>query len=70
MPGVLRPYTLADVLGAMNSQVQGAQQTELLSGVGSFAEADETVVLADSATGGHAAPAAWDAGVWGATQWS
>lgn len=69
MPGVLRPYTLVDVLGAMNSQVQGAQQTELLSGVGSFAEADETVTMADSATIAHSAPAGWDAGVWGATSW-
>ena len=69
MPGVLRPYTLEDVLGAMNNQIQSAQQAELISGVGSFAEADETLTLADSATGAHSAPAGWDAGIWGATSW-
>jgi hypothetical protein len=70
MPGVLRPYTLTDVLGTLNAQNQAAQQgVTQVNAVGSFAEADETVPASDSATATHAAPNGWDAGIWGATQW-
>lgn len=68
MPGVVRPYTLADVIGTINAQQN--QQDEMINLVGSFAEADETAPASDSAFGTAAVPTAWDAGVWGATQWS
>lgn len=69
MPGVIRPYTLADVLGTINSQATASNALTTATGVGFFSEADETVPLADSATATAAAPAGWDAGVWGATLW-
>lgn len=71
MPGVLRPYTLSDVLGTLNAQNQDAQQgAVVVDGIGTFAEADETAAAADSATATHAAVPGWDGGQWGATQWA
>lgn len=69
MPGVYRPYSLADVLGSMQQQAIGDTNTSV-SGLGSLAEADETVTLADSATGTAAVNPAWDGGTWGAITWS
>lgn len=68
MPGVYRPYSLADVLGSMQQQAIGDTNTSV-SGLGSLAEADETVTLADSATGTAQLNPAWDAGQWGAVTW-
>lgn len=70
MAGVLRPYTLADVLGTINlAATANVAASGSVTGVGFFSEADETLPLTDSATATAAAPAAWDAGVWGATLW-
>lgn len=69
MPGVFRPYSLADVLGSMQQQAIGDTGTSV-SGLGSLAEADETVTIADSATGTAGVNPAWDAGTWGAVIWS
>lgn len=70
MPGVLRPYTLADVLATINQQSTATSATSgSVTGVGFFEEADEAVPVADSATATASAPAGWDAGVWGATLW-
>lgn len=69
MPGVFRPYSLADILGTMQQQALGNTDTSV-SGLGSIAEADESVTIADSATGTAAASPAWDAGTWGAVIWS
>lgn len=69
MPGVYRPYSLADVLGTIQQQAMGNTDTSV-SGLGSFAEDDETVPLADSATGTAAVNPAWDGGTWGAVTWS
>lgn len=69
MPGVYRPYTLADVLGA----IQGTNETNTdtsVSGVGYFAEDDETVSAADSATATVQALPGWSGGTWGTTGWS
>lgn len=67
--GVFRPYTLPDVLGSMQQQAIGNTDTSV-SGLGSIAEADETVTLADSATATAGVNPAWDAGTWGAVTWS
>lgn len=68
MPGVFRPYTLADVLGTIQQQAQGDTDTSV-SGVGYFAEADETVTSADSATATAGVNPAWEAGTWGTVVW-
>ena len=68
MPGVFRPYSLADVLGTIQAQAQGNTDTSV-SGLGSLAEADETVTLAESVTGTAAVNPAWDGGTWGAIDW-
>jgi len=68
MPGVFRPYTLSDVLGTIQQQALGNTDTAV-SGVGAFAEADETAALADSATLTAGANPAWDGGTWGAVTW-
>lgn len=71
MPGVLRPYSLADVLGTLNTQSSASTATTgTITGVGFFAEADESMPMADTVTGSAAVPATWDHGVWGATVWS
>lgn len=69
MPGVFRPATLIDVLSVLNDQGTLTDTSNVVTGLGSFAEADETVPFTASATGTVAAPATWDNGVWGATQW-
>jgi hypothetical protein len=69
MPGVFRPYSLADVLGTLQQQALGNTDTSV-SGIGSIAEADESVTMTDSATGTAALNPAYDAGTWGAVVWS
>jgi hypothetical protein len=69
MPGVFRPYTLIDVLGQIQQQAIGDTDTSV-SGVGYFAEADETMALADSVTATAGANPAWGGGTWGAVVWS
>lgn len=72
MSGVLRAYSLADVLGTLNSQSSGgaSSATGTVTGVGFFSEADESVPMGDTVTAAAAVPAGWDGGVWGATVWS
>lgn len=69
MPGVFRPTTLADVLGVIQGQAIGNTDTSI-SGIGYFAEADDAIAMADSATASAAANPAWGAGTWGAVTWS
>lgn len=74
MPGVLRPYTLVDVLSTINDQSGAGSQgsaTALTVPLSTIAEADETTASSDSAfastqTGGIL----WDQGVWSAGTWS
>lgn len=68
MPGVLRPYTLTDILGSLQQSAQGDTDTSV-SGVGYFAEADDVVSLSDSATALVQAPATWDNGNWCQFTW-
>lgn len=74
MPGVLRPYTIIDVLATINNQNgQGSLggQTALTVPLSSVAEADDQTTSSDTAfastqTGGTL----WDQGVWSAATWS
>lgn len=68
MAGVLRPYSLADVLGTLNQQTTNT--TDTVAGLGTLAEADEGVPLADSATTTVQPVSAWDSGQWGALSWN
>lgn len=76
MPGVIRPYTLTDILATINNQNgQSASGTTGAATVtfGIIAEADESIPgtsIADSATTTSAVSAGWDQTVWGATSWS
>lgn len=72
MPGVIRPYTLTDVLQTMNqNQInQGATVGANSVQFGVIGEADETVTaVSDSATATHSAAPGWDAGFWGSVAW-
>lgn len=68
MPGVIRPYTLADVLGTLNQQ--STTTTDTVAGLGTLTEADDGLPLADAATITIQTVATWDNGVWGALSWS
>lgn len=67
-PGVNRPMTISDVIGTINQQDTAPDQ-DVITGLGAFAEADETVAAADAAFITAGTPAGWDQGQWGATQW-
>jgi hypothetical protein len=72
MPGVIRPYTLTDVLQTMNqNQInQGATLGANTAQFGVIAEVDDPVTpLGDAATATHSPAPGWDAGYWGATGW-
>lgn len=69
MPGVFRPYSLADVLGTIQQQALGDTDTSV-SGLGTIAEADESVTLAETATATAQANPAWGAAQWGGFTWS
>lgn len=69
MPGVFRPYSLADVLGTIQQQALGDTDTSV-SGLGSIAEADEAVTLTESVTASAQVNPAWDTAQWGLAIWS
>lgn len=72
MAGVIRPYTLTDVLATINQNQNGQSATTgaTATSFGVIAEANETVTgPADTATATHGSPPGWDAGIWGATLW-
>lgn len=68
MPGIQRAVTLPDVLNQLQGQAEGDTDTST-SGVGNFAEADEPLALADSATAVTRAPAGWQEGQWSTVTW-
>ncbi len=71
MPGVNRPYTLVDVLGALNDQIGAISPNGATTpGLGLVEEVDETVLCTDPATATIEPPATWDNGTWGTTVWS
>lgn len=72
MPGVLRPYTLIDLLGQINGQAQsntGTTTGASATAFGQIAEANEQITASDSATGVVRSVAGWDQEVWGASTW-
>lgn len=71
MPGVVRPYTFADVLGTLNSQSLGSiTPSTSISGVGFFAEADETSTSTDQVSTLVGPLIGWDQEDWGSFSWS
>lgn len=72
MPGVIRPYTLTDVLQTMNqNQInQGASVGANSAQFGVIAEVDDNVTpLGDTAAATHSPSSGWDAGQWGSVTW-
>jgi hypothetical protein len=76
MPGVLRPYTLIDLLGQINGQSQASSDTTTgasATGFGVVAEADEQIPatsLVDAATTLLLTSApGWDQAQWGGFTW-
>lgn len=74
MPGVIRPYTLVDVLATINQNATNNGATVGANAVafGIIAEADESIPassIADAATTAAAATAGWDQGQWGSVGW-
>jgi hypothetical protein len=72
MAGVLRPYTLIDVLGQINGQSQSSTGTTTgasSTAFGQIGEVNEQVSAVDSAVGVVRAVAGWDQEVWGASTW-
>jgi hypothetical protein len=70
VPGVFRPYTVADIIGSLQDGITAATSTgTTTSGVGNFTEADETLGITDTAAVTAQASPAWDAGQWGSFTW-
>jgi hypothetical protein len=69
MPGVFRPYSLVDILGTLNDQSSQPVGSEIVNGLGYFAEVDETITSADSAFTSVQLPPGWDQSVWGGFLW-
>ena len=69
MPGVYRAYTWVDILQSLNGTNQSTADTAT-SGVGYFAEADETVPCADSAIALAGVPLGWDQAGWSSVAWA
>lgn len=74
MPGVLRPYTLVDVLSTIYNQNgqgnTGSSATALTVPLSAVAEADETATMGDTAFAASQTNITWDQGVWSAGTWS
>lgn len=73
MPGVIRPYTLVDILGTLNDQNGlGSQGTAALTTpLSAGGEVDEAVApQPDSAFAYSSVDIGWDQGTWGGIQWN
>lgn len=69
MPGVIRPYTIADVIGQLNDQSQ-ADQGSIVPLQGFFGPTNENATFSDSMSTVVQAVPAWDAGFWGKVTWA
>lgn len=67
--GVLRPYSLPDVLGSLSDGISSLAGSSTSAGTGFFTEADEAVGLTDTATVTVQASPAWGNGQWGQGAW-
>jgi len=70
MPGVLRPYTLVDVIATLNQQNGQNNGAQLINGLGDFAEVDESVTVTDGAFATANLNPGWDQGQWNSVLWS
>lgn len=68
-PGVLRPYSVTDVIGSLADGISALAAGSTTTGTGHFLEADETLGVTDSVTVAAQAAAGWDAGQWGQVTW-
>lgn len=71
MPGVVRPYTLVDVLSTIYNQTgQLSQQINGTSGsIGIVGEVEDTSTSADASFGVVSSNLGWDQGGWNAVSW-
>lgn len=73
MPGVVRPYSLVDVLQTIYSTALGTgagiSTTTPTSVITLVAEADEQMSMSDSGTGVSEVNKGWNQGVWGEQGW-
>jgi hypothetical protein len=68
MAGTVRPYTLADIIGTLNTQSSEAQGS-IVPLQGFFGSTNETTTLTGTFTTSVQANPAWDAGRWGLVTW-
>lgn len=69
MPGVNRPQTFVDVIAALTGQNGNVADTSV-SGVGVYAEADDSMTLADAWTAATPVNPTYDNGEWGQFTWA
>jgi len=67
--GVLRPYSVADVIGSLSDGISSLAASSTGAGTGYFLEADEALGITDSATVTAQANPAWGGGYWGQFTW-
>ena len=68
MPGLVRPYTLSDILGQLNDQSQ-AFQGSIVPLQGYFAQPNENSTVSDLMTTNVRLNPNWDMGQWGMVTW-
>lgn len=67
--GVVRPTTLPDLLGALNSQSSTDTSAQTINGLAGFAEIDENATVSGSMTATAQVPSGWDQTLWGQAVW-
>lgn len=75
MAGVIRPYTIFDILNTINEQSAGdtgnpiVNTTDAASVVAVINEVDETITIVDTTFTGVLGSVTWDQGAWNAATW-
>lgn len=68
MAGLVRPYTLSDIIQQLNEQSTAAQGS-IVPLQGFFSDTDENMTMTDAMATTVGANPAWDAGTWGMVAW-
>ena len=68
MPGLVRPYTLPDIINQLNEQSQSFQGS-IVPLQGYFAQPNENSTVSDTVTTNVRANPKWDMGQWGMVTW-
>lgn len=68
MPGTVRPYTLADIIGQLNDQ-SSAPTGSIVPLQGFFGPTNETFKMSGTFTTSVQANPGWDGGQWGLVSW-